>query len=68
MSLVVYPNSVNSTKFDQPMYTVIHMQDPGSIRITGHWRPGSGHGSVSLTRFHLCSVLLKFSSIQARPG
>ena len=63
MSLVVYLNSVNSTKFDQPMYTVIHMQNPGSIRITGHWRPGSGHGSVSLTRFHLCSIQYWFHSL-----
>ena len=41
MSLVVYPNSVNSTKFDQPMYTVIHMQDPGSVRVN------QDHGSLA---------------------
>ena len=72
MTLVVYLNSVNSTKFDQPMYTVIHMQDPGSVRVNqdhgslasrvGHGsqasRVGSGLGSVSLTRFHLCSEAL----------
>ena len=39
MSLVVYLNSVNSTNFDQPMYTVIHMQDPGSVRVNQD--PGS---------------------------
>jgi len=56
MSLVVYLNSVNSTNFDQPMYTVIHMQDPGSVRVN------QDHGSLAsrvesrvsvLTRFHL---------------
>jgi len=41
MSLVVYLNSVNSTKFDQPMYTVIHMQDPGSVRVN------QNHGSLA---------------------
>jgi len=41
MSLVVYLNSVNSTKFDQPMYTVIHMQDPGSVR------DNQDHGSLA---------------------
>ena len=41
MSLVVYLNSVNSTKFDQPMYTVIHMQDPGSVRVN------QDHGSLA---------------------
>ena len=41
MSLVVYLNSVNSTKFDQPMYTVIHMQDPGSARVN------QDHGSLA---------------------
>ena len=69
MSLVVYLNSANSTKFDQPMYTVIHMQNPGSVRVNQDHgslasrvgsrvtslpgRVGSGLGSVSLTRFHL---------------
>jgi len=41
MSLVVYLNSVNSTKFDQPMYTVIHMQDPGSVWVN------QDHGSLA---------------------
>jgi len=41
MSLVVYLNSVNSTKFDQPMYTVIHMQDPGSVLVN------QDHGSLA---------------------
>jgi len=41
MSLVVYLNSVNSTKFDQPMYTVIHMQDPGSVGVN------QDHGSLA---------------------
>jgi len=41
MSLVVYLNTVNSTKFDQPMYTVIHMQDPGSVRVN------QDHGSLA---------------------
>jgi len=41
MSLVVYLNSVNSTKFDQPMYTVIHMQDPGSVQVN------QDHGSLA---------------------
>ena len=41
MSLVVYLNSVNSTKFDKPMYTVIHMQDPGSVRVN------QDHGSLA---------------------
>jgi len=41
MSLVVYLNSVNSTKFDQPMYTVIHMQEPGSVRVN------QDHGSLA---------------------
>jgi len=40
MSLVVYLN-FNSTKFDQPMYTVIHMQDPGSVRVN------HDHGSLA---------------------
>jgi len=40
MSLVVYLNSVNSKKFGQPMYSVIHMQDPGSVRVN------QDHGSL----------------------
>jgi len=70
MSSVVYLNSVNSTKFDQPMYTVIHMQDPGSVHVNQDHgslasrvrsqasRVGSGLGSVSLTRFHLWAQAL----------